>query len=362
LSFRQKKILLVIPALTIGGAEKAIVEIANELHQFHKVEMIIFENKIQLPIGEYQITSLNCPASGSIVTKIFNVVLRVFKLFFIFLRRRPDQIISFTESANYPTIIAALFAGCARKLDVSVRTNPKYIDQKHKPFISVLYRFPRRVVMNSQGAVAELLKQFSLMPAKVKVIHNAVDLNKVLKLSEESLNLFPPFFVCVGRLAPEKRFDHVLAAFCQSGLSPHCKLIFVGDGPEREKLEEEADRLGISKSVQFVGFTKNPYPYMKHALALVITSKFEGWPNVISEAMATGCPVLSYRFNFGPSELIVNDRNGFIFSDGQVSEMSSGMKNVYEFSDEKRKIFSQACKESVQKFSVSRIIGEWVIP
>ena len=145
----------------------------------------------------------------------------------------------------------------------------------------------------------------------VKTLHNIFDVDKINFLSEsevddcEVLNDLDSRSVvlCAGRLEPEKRFDDLVVAFSKLSKKINCRLLVLGEGSQKKALMELAENLGVSERVFFKGFVDNPFVYMRKADVLVVTSDREGFCNVIVEAMACGCAVISTRCG-GPEDIL----------------------------------------------------------
>jgi len=122
----------------------------------------------------------------------------------------------------------------------------------------------------------------------------------------------PPVVLGVGRLKVQKDFAGLMAAFAEVRAKQQCRLVILGEGPERERLEALRDSLGLTDDIDLPGYVLNPYPYMKRASLFVLSSRWEGLPGVLIEAMAVGCPVISTDCPAGPREIL---------SDGELAPL-----------------------------------------
>lgn len=202
-------------------------------------------------------------------------------------------------------------------------------------------------------------RRFQDCTSKVKVIYNPIDENKILTLSEAEL-ISPSddavFTIAVcGRLTAPKKLDRVIRLakrIKDEGL--RIKIQLIGDGNLRNDLEDQSVELGVTNVVEFLGFQRNPYPYIKAADMLLSTSGYEGFSLVICEAMALGVPVVATK-TAGPMEILDNDKYG-ILCDHDDESIFQAVKRIYE-DESLRTHYSQVGKVRVKDFSVERTMN-----
>jgi len=131
--------------------------------------------------------------------------------------------------------------------------------------------------------------------------------------------------VAAGRLSPQKDFATLLDAFHQMRRHRQAHLLILGEGPCRGALEAQVSALKLSEDVAMPGFAANPYAFMRHASAFVLSSRHEGMPAVLIEAMACGCPVISTDCPSGPSEILEGGRYGALVPVGDAASLASSM-------------------------------------
>ena len=178
-------------------------------------------------------------------------------------------------------------------------------------------RWVDRVVAVSKGVAEDFITSTGCPLHKVKVIYNPVIGPEMKRLAEEEiehtwLNSEEPVFLSVGRLAPQKNHKLLLRAFAKINQTMPCHLILLGEGALLDELKNMAVQLGISEKVDFYGFSPNPYAFMKRSNALVLSSNFEGFGNVLAESMACGCPVISTDCPSGPAEILAGGKYGHL--------------------------------------------------
>ena len=152
----------------------------------------------------------------------------------------------------------------------------------------------------------------------------------------------PPLIISAGRLHRQKDFPSLLAAFAQLLAQQPARLIVLGEGPERSYLLRLAHELGISEHIDFPGFVGNPYAYMARARLFVLSSRHEGLPTVLIEAMACGCPVVSTDCPFGPDEILERGRWGELVPVGDPPALAGAMTRALNSSPRKAALRKRA--------------------
>lgn len=207
-------------------------------------------------------------------------------------------------------------------------------------------------------------RRFPDYTSEVKVIYNPVEIAKIKDLSDKfQVSKVSGFsegaefkIVVCGRLTAPKKLDRVIRLarrIKDEGL--RIKIQLIGDGDLREELMKLSELSGVENVVEFLGFQRNPFPYVKAADMLLSTSGYEGFSLVICEAMALGVPVVATK-TAGPMEILDNDRYGLLCEHDDES-IYQAVKRMYE-DVELRRHYSEVGKERVKKFSVERTMKE----
>jgi glycosyltransferase involved in cell wall biosynthesis len=171
------------------------------------------------------------------------------------------------------------------------------------------------IIALSHGAAEDLVAQVPGIAQRVTVIHNAGVDDGLLRRAAEPIAepaVPRPLIVACGRLAPQKGYLDLLEAMAQVRRSVDAHLWILGEGPQREALEKKIGELHLDRVVRLLGFQQNPYAYMAAADVYVLSSLYEGFGNVLVEAMATGRPVVSTDCPSGPREIITDGQNGLL--------------------------------------------------
>lgn len=221
-------------------------------------------------------------------------------------------------------------------------------------------RFARNlVVAPAQGVADDLIANFSAQD--VRVIPHGIDVEEVAKLASESVSDLPvePYMIAVGRLAIQKDYPTMLRAYAQArGAGLKMPLVIVGDGPELEAMRGLAGQLGIAEHVRFLGHRDNPFPYMKHAQFLVLSSEWEGFGLVLIEAMSLGVPCISTDCPSGPGEIFAGGEYGMLLPVGDVNELAEAMLRMQK--PEVREWYSQLAKERSENFTIHQMASAYV--
>jgi glycosyltransferase involved in cell wall biosynthesis len=257
-------------------------------------------------------------------------------------RFRPHIVVTVTKSMN----IAARFSlPFARRGELSwvVREGNNtgaMIDNESAGFLRTLqnvvvrttYRRADRVVAISNGVGEALSRRFGIEPARVTTIHNAVDVATVRKLATEPAGHLPrqPFIVAAGRLVYQKGFDLLIHAFAATLRARDVSLVIVGEGPERAALEDLTRVHGLQDRVMLPGFVANPWSYFARAAGFVCSSRWEGFGNVIIEAMACDVPVVATDCDFGPREIVQHGNSGLLVPVEDVDALGRAIVSVVD--------------------------------
>jgi len=198
--------------------------------------------------------------------------------------------------------------------------------------------YPRAeaIVAVSEGVADDLCGATGLEREKIRVLYNPVDVDGLAAQSVEPpddpwLSAGEPSVVLgAGRLGAQKDFGTLLSAFARARAQRECRLVILGEGPQRAQLEALAKELGVRDDVRFPGFVANPYAYMARAAVFALSSRWEGFPNVLLEALACGCPVVSTDCPSGPAELLQNGRFGRLVAVGDSHALASALLEALE--------------------------------
>jgi glycosyltransferase involved in cell wall biosynthesis len=334
---KPEKIALFLPSLNGGGAERVFVSLANGLNrQGIHVDMVL-----SLATGQY--LSMLDKEIRVIDFHSRQVFFSLPKLVNYLRTEQPEFLISALENANTWAIIAKKLCGSPTLVVISEHNNWSQILSNKPPLKEKLmfqiarFVYPRadQIVAVSQGIRTDLLQMIHLDARQVRCIYNPVVSPNLAVRAQAPVN-HPwlndkemPVLISIGRLMPAKDFENLILAFQQARISAPCRLLILGEGPERGRLEAAIRRLGLTEVVSLPGFVENPFAWLSKSDLFVLSSRYEGLPTVLIEAMACGLPVISTDCISGPAEILENGKYGDLVPVGNPAAMAAAIiKNL----------------------------------
>lgn len=350
------RIAVVINKLYGGGAERTLALLSQDWEAAgHTIDILTFSDVPPgYPHGGRH-TVLG-PVGARGVRRVLQVCQRGWRLRRWLLDHRPQQIIAFMESAGFPAVCAAASIGMRGRLITSVRNNPQMVSASHRILIRMLYRLPRRVVALSEGVRRALIDDFGLPPRRVRTILNPVFWPGAIPTIAPPKR---PFLLSVGRLHVQKGMDRVIEAFAALATQWTGDLLILGEGEQRAALEAQVQALGLADRVHLLGFREDAHAWMRQAMGLVLASRYEGWCNVLVEAMAVGCPVLAMDAPYGPREVLAGGRYGLLVPADDVSALVAGMRRLIDEPKLRQRLRQRGCQRA-QHFHPARRALAWI--
>lgn len=356
------KIAIIVHSLEGGGAERAAVLIAQGLMtKKHQVSLItLFGQEFdfyRLPENLPRIALKVEGGSANLLQAVQNNLQRLRSLRRAIDSCQPDVVISFLDKTNVLTLIACL--GSKYPLIVSEQNDPTQNDiGRIWNFLRrLVYPFATTVVSCSQGVD---LNWNWLDSQRRTVIYNPLAV-KTTESEEASIQLNPnqKKVVAMGRLTPQKGFDLLLKAFSLINTKfLDWQLIILGEGEERKQLEQLIQKLEIDEQVIMPGLIDNPFPILKQCDLFILSSRYEGFGNVIIEAMACGLPVISTNCPSGPKEIITSGDNGILVPNQEINSLAKAMADLMS-NPERRQKLSKNAYFALSKFELDVIVNQW---
>lgn len=327
----MNRISFLIGSLGGGGAERVCVTLANGLSQRGwDIEVVVlhlkgsvFHNQLSPDI---QLTVLN----------VSHARYAVFKLAKYILTRRPKDFLVFDHPLAILLVLLRVFLPIHYQIMARNINNLGQESQQSSSFwyknivikmTKIFYGLVDQVIAQSQGMADDLIRCNFVKKHKVVVINNPV--NPTIERRARKLkysNSFPGksnYILCVGRLEAQKSFDYAIRAFSKILPDfPHLRLKIVGTGRLLASLKALTLELGINDWVDYEGFQENIIPYYLKAKVTVLTSLYEGFPNILIESITLGVPVVAFDCHSGPSEIICSGVNGFLARDGDIEDLT----------------------------------------
>lgn len=327
----KKKILVVIPTLRAGGSEKVIVTILKNLdEQRFEIKLAVFDLSDsvfldQLPPG-IKIIDLDSQ-------KIRFGIIKAAKIIY---RWRPDVVFSTLGHLN---LMLSIVKGFFPRNTRLVARESSIVSEMIKTYrLPILWRlavklfYPRidLLICQSEAMKIDLVTRFKFPEEKINVIHNPVELVKIREKRNE-LESSSGFhrnglsLVAAGRLSREKGFELLIEAIALLG-NKDISLTILGDGPMKESLLERARELGVADQVQLVGYVSDPISEFIKADLFVMSSFFEGFPNVLLEALSSGTPVVSVPTKGGVEEIIKDIPDAIVADEISAAALSRSIE------------------------------------
>ena len=362
----MSRILFLVSSMQVGGAERVAALLCNHwAEQGHQVTLMpTFSGRGEClyPLNERVRLDYLADRVGSRSRSVLTKGRRLIALRRAVRELSPDAIVSFLPHVNVAAVLAAW--GQRIPVVVSERIHPPAMPLGIGLEVLRRFAYPRAtcVIVQTQRTLSWLR---DCCPQSCgRVIPNPV----VYPLPVGQPNLDPAALVdkarrvvlAVGRLEKQKGFDQLLVAF--GALAPRYSgwdLVILGEGPERERLEAQRDHLGLSGRVHLPGRAGNPGDWYARADLYVMSSRFEGFPNTLVEAMAYGLPAVSFDCETGPADIIRDGVDGYLVP---LDEGAQGLAHAMDHlmgDEEKRRQMGHAATAVRERFSMGRVMAAW---
>ena len=356
------KITLIIATLSCGGAERVLSNMANYwASRGRTVRILTFDDGGVAPFYDLHSSIELCPLNiASHSSNIFATIRKSLKRLKILrqaiIASDPDIVISFLTNENVYTLLATRFLGYPVVISERVDIRHHSEDLRWSIMRKLIYPAAETVVVQT-SALRHWMEK-TLRGVSVVTIPNPVVKEVGAKLKD---TIVPnPYVLAVGRLInTQKGFDQLLAAFAElHNEYQDLKLVIAGEGPDKGALLNLSRELGIEDKVIMPGAIRNIGSLQENAALFVMSSLYEGFPNALCEAMASGVAVISYDCPSGPAEIIRDGIDGILVPVGDVDGLSKAMRNLMSNSSKRASMASRAA-EIMDRFSAELIMDRW---
>lgn len=360
-------IALFLPDLKGGGAERVMLTLAKYfVGQGHRVDLVLARAEgALLPLVADGVRVVDLRAGlrkWGLMGLAFSATARLAR----YLRReKPDVLLSTLTGANLAAILARmLLTGHGPKLVLREAVTLRNLRGSHRLYL-MRWFYPKAnaVVALTEVMREELIKNIGLTPNKVFCIPNPVDRDLVSNRAAEHLehpwfeSESQPLLLGIGRLSAQKDFSTLIHAFSQVRFQQKARLMILGEGELRQSLETLVKRLDLQDDVLLPGFVVNPYSWLRRASILILSSLWEGYPNVVLEALALGKPVVITEYDASVRELASESEFIHVVPVADPARMATAIVNILNFPTEDRGSVLPAGVEAAPQRYLDLLVG-----
>lgn len=358
MSVPPMKILVVVAGYTLTGVPLAQIRLARALaDRGHQVDLMIGTTYPDSPvpkIPDLRVIELHKAGARQLIGPIWR-----------YLRSsRPDVVFSAEDHLNGVVLLAAILARSSAKITGSSRVPPS--DSYSNRFLSkgwINKQLLRAVMWRADvlTCVAEdMVESYReyFNPTPHICIHNIVADERSRQRMVETLehdwlsaDSEVPVIIAAGTFTQRKGFSDLIAAFAVAKAARKCRLIILGEGPLRDELEKQIDRLGLGDSVELPGNVENPLKYFYRADVIALTSYAEGLPNVLVEGMFCGCTPVATDCPTGPRELLQDGKHGYLAVVGDPASIAAALIRAIE-----NPVSQELLTEAVERFTEESVL------
>lgn len=358
-----KKVIMFTNTMTAGGAERVMTNMVNFMVDDALFEKIDF-SLLTTARGEdfYQLNERVTRRYLDHKVRALPTLLKPFRFFqrLISLRKLireevPTSIISFLENVNLLNILACL--GTETNSIISIRNDPR------KNEIGVVLSILRKFLYPLAGLLVVQTQEVEKWSMENNLNKNTVVIPNSVKIPEESWaqeNKSDVFrFVAAGRLVEQKGFDLLIKAaekLSQKGLSFQVDIF--GKGALKKKLQSMIQENSLNEIVSLKGVTKELNKELLDSDTFILSSRYEGFPNVLLEAMSLGVPSISFNCKSGPSDIISNEEDGLLVNDGDIDSLAIAMEKMIKETTRREEMGLKA-RQNMKRYEISRIMEIW---
>ncbi|OQW92594.1 MAG: group 1 glycosyl transferase [Thiotrichaceae bacterium IS1] len=355
------RLTLIISSLSSGGAERVMSTMANYWAiKGWQINLLTFDNGSVPPFYNLDYRVKHLPLgiasnSNNPLIALWQNAKRLIVLRQAIRNTQPEMVISFMDKVNVLTLLAT------RGLRVPVVISERSVPGVHQIGYSwewlrkLTYPLAAKLVVQTRQVKTHFAPKIQ---ERTTIIQNMVFLTPSDEISTLH-SLSKPTVMGMGRFTEEKGFDLLIQAFAKvKDRYPKWTLTILGEGPLRQELENLCSDLGLTNRVYFLGRVKNPYRFLRQADIFILPSRFEGFPNALCEAMASGLPVISFDCPSGPREIIRDGVDGLLVPPEDINTLAETMEQLMKNESERKRLGTNAL-EITERLSLERIMQEW---
>jgi GalNAc-alpha-(1->4)-GalNAc-alpha-(1->3)-diNAcBac-PP-undecaprenol alpha-1,4-N-acetyl-D-galactosaminyltransferase len=361
------KLTLVISSLSSGGAERVMSVMANYwAAKGWNITLITLDSVsndfYELDPRVERVGLAVMGESQNDFRAIMNNIYRILRLRHAIRESTPDVVVSFVDRMNVLTLLAT--RGLGLEVVVCERTDPSHHEfGRHWSWLCRV-TYPWADIIAAQNNQVKRWLEETFAEAKIVVIPNPItyengergyaSLSEIIGREKNKRTV-----VAMGRLGVEKGFDMLIKAFGKIAHSnPEWRLVIFGEGKERNALGRLVSELGVEKRVFLPGRVDNPFRVLKDADFFVMSSRYEGFPNSLVEAMSCGLPVISFDCPSGPREIIRDGVDGLLVPPKDVDALAEAMNRLMSEEAERKRLAARG-PDVMERFGLGKIMAMW---
>ena len=378
----KKRLSIFLYSLGSGGAERVASVLLGELKESFDITLILMNDTIFYEIPkEIDVVFLekSRPFENGLL-KFLKLPLLSWRYKKILKKYNINISLSLMNRPNYINVMTKFF-GYQGRVIISERGTPsKYYKDNlqgkiSKSLIRFLYPKADKIVVNSMGNYMDLVENFSVKEKLLKLIYNLYDIQKIDFQKRDSCDILKNDnsfkFITVGRVDEGKNHRLLIKSLKDLDIDD-VKLYIIGDGELKNELEQYVVSENMENKVIFLGHRKNPYKYLYNSDCFVFSSNYEGFPNVLLEALLCELPVISTDCKSGPREILAPDtpitketssielaEYGILTKVGSIKDMQKAMKLIYKDKN-LRDTYKNKAKIRANEFDKKKIIKKWI--
>ncbi len=352
-------ILFVLPSLGLGGSERVMINLLKSINRQKFRLCLVVVNTTSAPLlqelpADVQVIDLGCSRVLTALPRLYSVIRKI----------RPRVVLSTLGYLNLSLGLIRSFLPRSTVFIARESSVPSEVIARSRwgPLWSLayklLYKKFDRIICQCRYMREDLVTNYHIPVEKTVVINNPLDIARIESLADKEPSANIPelvenkFFVACGRLADVKGFDLLLEAFSACHDLSY-DLLIIGSGPQEQKLKDFAENLGIQQKIKFLGRQSNPFYFFKRAEALILSSRYEGFPNVVLEALACGTPVIATPAPGGTCEILEGVDGCIVSATVSSADLEKAIRRWLE---QPRKKIGQ---KIVEKYAIEKITREY---
>ncbi|WP_461180155.1 glycosyltransferase [Virgibacillus kimchii] len=361
---KKIKVIFFIYQMGAGGAARTMLNILNNMDRTKFTPVLVtldydgsYENYINedikfIKLKTKRLRSAILPLAKVIRTEKADIVFSTIPNYNTI--AIAARVLSFTRAKNI--VREAAYLGGSFRANMKLRV------------MGMLYKLTSQVVALSYGVKENIVRRYKVKPEKIRVIYNPVDVDNIAahmekgEIDPEHEEVFrgdAKVLITAGRLVKDKDHETLINAFAKVNEKMNARLVILGEGELEEPLKNQAKSLHLQDYIHFLGFQQNPYVYFKHADLFVLSSIREGFGHVLTEALATGTPIVSTDCRPGAMEVLDSGAYGILCKTGDANDMAEKIISTLKLDQKQTQKMIDKGISRANEFHARKIVKEY---